>query len=1015
MGDYETSAAGSHCVKRDVFGHCIYSHNTFAKGNSRLGGMPDNAMARGPISPDPALGPIVPEDERDEFSYEGQVREVVSKTLTPDEQDSLHMSAAAGMHQSLLERDNTSASKARAHKVIQEYLDRNLNKPHVFDDRSNANNALFREDLTRITHKNRRGNARPTDPIIPTGTRSRAPSEHSTYSTASEYSAGARSRTSSEYSAGARSRASSGATETKANDVAAPDRAQGAPTTLKQNARNIKARQAARRDNAYEVGRAKSRVELAEASVRDLQDVYDTHMLKKPVAGKRTRGAIRSGVLPDSQSTPANELYFHSLEADRLQRFLNTRAVELQDARDAHGIAIAKAQSAETPKGAPKGAPSVPDRGSPYRRRLSRLASTGPSDSDGPARPRSSALTSDDPRALDIGRPRSKYKIFGPGSRTDARSNLSGFFKDWGGNFSLMAGDALKHFVGQDNPVAKALLNFGQTANKERVKSHVDFVNDITNVETHGDRALRPEDITQVGGNSRAGPMIARAFNELGPEYASTETLSINSPYMGQDEIDAARGSKHTNLRAITDPASSGRLLNVTAIPGLGPLRGPNTSTFRGNEGGMRIAHSATGTANTWDIYGTAVKAANALILNGAQLRQMNDVHKKLEAVDNSLTPDEAVENTNTNLLDEDQIRAMRGDRDGRTKAIADATAVYTASNAAHDKSFQRIKAYQSGENLGVKDTLGKFWNKQNVNTVASAAGIGAGFLGGLGLDWAEDKLHIGLHSQYIKPGANAFAVNAVLEGAGAKFSSSSRSFLSGLTLEGGAGAIGGALLGNAVTQAMMPKDGWHSEGQAAVGDITGGAAGGLVGEPIGWAARGAFNGLKAIKNYVSKHPAVDGLGDTAADVAGDAADGVGDAADGVGDAADATAGTAETTTGTAEEIAAIAADGAADGVEGADVMAWAGPLGIAGGLAFGALLGAGFGAIGYAMDHSDIKKHIKERADHIAAEHLQDIKNDAINNYWKNFKPKVDFGNLSQMAINTISGGTADTASFLG
>ena len=41
MADYETISEGSHCVRHDMFGQCIYTHNNFSKGNSRLYGMPE--------------------------------------------------------------------------------------------------------------------------------------------------------------------------------------------------------------------------------------------------------------------------------------------------------------------------------------------------------------------------------------------------------------------------------------------------------------------------------------------------------------------------------------------------------------------------------------------------------------------------------------------------------------------------------------------------------------------------------------------------------------------------------------------------------------------------------------------------------------------------------------------------------------------------------------------------------------------------------------------------------------
>jgi len=599
--------------------------------------------------------------------------------------------------------------------------------------------------------------------------------------------------------------------------------------------------------------------------------------------------------------------------------------------------------------------------------------------------------------------PEPKHSLYTAGSRTDMANSVKTVW-DWLGNFGAMAGEAAGgvHSGKVVNFVRSKLSTMSANENNRRVEEMQTYMNE---------NGINAGNLKNIGGNSR-GAALSKALALRLPAGEGTWKAHLsNMPYYrGEDDgVTPEHAERLINTRNLGEGVTGMRLLTGQVwAPGFldtGPLRPKGTTyTYRGGAGNALQRHGIAGNANIDDHTGRE---------NMLRMQQMSDgyLHGRMQAIHNQIvggTPYDNIPEDDKTHLNEEQRQAMSSpDPAVRQTAIDSQRDRWNTSmaNEATEADANRRLANPTEW----RDKATAWWNSNRVNAPSAIGGVVAGAAGGVALDWAEDKLNIGKHSEYIRPGANALAVNSVLEGAGGYFSG--KGMLGGITGAGTFSAVGGAVLGSAIGQLIMPKDGYTSTTQAKWDTVRDGAIGGALNQPlhVGYKlASQAFRDSRAVPGADPAAPAEppsaassaaqdtetagrDALGDAAADDA--AVEGLGEAG---GDA-----------------LATVGADVEADAVIG-DAF---GPMG----LAVGAGLGAAFGLFGYWLGSSDFGKNVKANVARIAAKKTDEARQKA-NAIKDKLRAKafgrlssMDSQNLSQSALNYISGNTADAASFLG
>ena len=982
MADYETVSEGSHCVRRDMFGQCIYTHNNFSKGNSRLYGMPEKEEKRQgqggskPFAPKPGPDkPLIPlnkveKDGPDRFTYEGQIKERLTGTLSEYESDATHIMVATGMNQA---QGDTPLGRARGRHVAQRYLDENTEPgKYIVDERSEP-------DFLLVRHGD------PPQPDAPAEERGRnavieeedeVPEAETTAAEAPDFRPG-----------GIMDRA-------MAYVRGGPD-----PTANFENAPWVRTRAQQR---AYE-------------AATELRPLAAPAVNEGNVAGGFGLRRGLPGLAAGTSDIP-----------EILEHRVRGMPGAIDDTADAEPMGFYERQAFDnTMRQADVVVTEREGVGGDSNTGTTRTGPTGRRRPDGPEVDRDEAPRDTEPRpAADVGRelapvaeapaePLPRYTVGIPGSRTDVSR---GAFWDWLGNTAALLGDFLKQ-----TPAGKLLYNRGHAENEARINGIVDKINSLD---------IAPEQFHGMVGNSRGGSLSVLAASRLGPNFGGRVLARNAPPFSGQDEAGASLGDRLLNVRSMGDIATGIRGSLVHYLFG-GALGKPPALT-----GGPTKTIASRGNALDRHMVGGPLDdVAKEAYLAGGQLAQMHNVRNHMAA-----NPDGNIEDVETNLLDERQMAAMRGSAEIRNAEIARQQTVKDAADAGRGAAAERLRMYNEEPTRTQSFTKG--FNSLNVNVPLAVGGLAAGFGAGIALDDLEDTLGIGKNAYYSRPAANAVATNALLEGIGSKFSG--ETFLSGLTGAGAVAAAGSALIGSGVSKLFTPKDGFTTTFGTGANMVGSGAVGGAFFHPLLKGSQYVYNAAVG-----SGGTAVEGGGAAAG---GAAAEGGGAATAGTGGAIElapmgpggaATAGTAgeggaaALAEGGGEALvegggAALAEGGGAALAEGGgaalagavatggEAGAWAGPLGMLGGAAIGAL----FGGIGFLMNHS---KEAQVAADNLERQ-KDKVKDEAIRKA-NEAKDKLrahigrvfgnlsamDSQNLSQSALNTISAGVADPASFLG
>jgi len=129
-------AAGRHCVRRDVFGKCIYSHNNYAKSYLRKGGYPERG--------DP--GGIGFENQQVEVGQEEDVVDPIETpgdkverrafirgqrprgNITPEIEDQFAKNVASGLYEDFHRNEADRLPKPVRRQMAQAFLDRTVNR-----------------------------------------------------------------------------------------------------------------------------------------------------------------------------------------------------------------------------------------------------------------------------------------------------------------------------------------------------------------------------------------------------------------------------------------------------------------------------------------------------------------------------------------------------------------------------------------------------------------------------------------------------------------------------------------------------------------------------------------------------------------------------------------------------------------------------------------------------------------------------------------------------------------------
>ena len=1021
MADYETISEGSHCVRHDMFGQCIYTHNNFSKGNSRLYGMPEKeekirgggeSPPKPKPKPDTPLTPLkkVEGDGPPKFSYQGSIKERVTGTLTQQEIEMTHIMRATGMNQSY---GDSPLGRARGQYVAQQYLNEVQPGPagsggkFTVDERSTKDVLLVRRNFpSRDTPRGTNARALPGSPGR-TGSGRSSPDavESKTGGTAKSAAEGLLSKVRGAVDKAANllgdrvgglpggdmARKGIGAGKAKllealdkkaASAVDAAGKFDSAVDTAKKligvgkqkrsergsaadSGRSTRARQ----NESRKAGKIKARRKELETN---LESAGDTHA--NAVRLEREHGTTyteRTGLGTGAQPRPGDRVYDKkqwTQRSTKLQNNADDKFGKLNKARKAlekfNNENPKPEPAAEAPKGAPKGTPEPEPAGVPEPQYLMGL----------------------------------------PGSRT----NMSeGTAWDWLGNAAYLIGEPL-----QSSGIGKLMYKAGSKFNEEQLNTIVDTI---------AGWGIPANQLEGLGGNSRAGANAIFAANRLGPDRFGGKVFSRNSPPMsGQDEAGASLGDRLHSIRTDGDWANSMRasLLHYIAMGGLGPppglvQKGGTTKTIPG-EGDPLHRHMVGGPLD---------KVAFEAYMAGGQFAQMQHIHDRLE-----INPNDDLQGARTNLLDDRQKTLMRGSREDRLAAISHQEGVKNAAETGRTRAAAELRRYNTKPTR--MERFGKGVAALNFNLPLAIGGGVVALGAGIGLDELEDSLHIGLNSYYARPAANAAVVNVGLEGLGSWHSGGK--FFEGVTGTGAFAAVGSALIGAGVGKLWTPKDGFTTRGGAHANMLGQGAVGGAAFAPL---AKGANYIWQKGTTALSGGGAGEG-GGTAAAIGGDAAavvpaatTGVGGAGSGVaavtgeGGGAAATAGGvaavegggagAAATAGSALADLPGAATAAAAAEEGGALGAWAGPLGILG----GAAIGLAFSQIGWLMEKSKIGKAVDDNAtrlkDKIKDEALKKANALRLKGFGR--LSGMDFQNLSQSALNVESGGTADPAAFLG
>lgn len=1061
MADYETASEGSHCVRRDVFGHCIYTHNNFAKGNSRLNGMPVKENKNfAPGSGDPLL-PVgkVEEDPPDDFRFEGQIKEVVNHRLTDFELEAQHIMAATGLNQ---EQGDTPEGRARGRRVAQDFLDRKVPGKYRVHEDSDANFLLLEHVRPEVPANPLDGNAvAPTARAAPPADRTPAPSPTDRAPRSGTQSAADLGIDTSNYPETNPLFPSYGRRVEEESKEPVAERESKLPETFR---RGGSRRGGSSTSQGYGLRRRVMFDATAERNARIAEDMVPANRVggdddsNEPRLDTLNRNALQQAREAGAQLR-LEARGWETLTAQQAGRRAARMAARRTATAEARQDANARGRAIQRQRQQRRRAPTDNELLQQYDANMQRpqpapAPEAAPAPEPAPAaqpdiapvdpaaqpqhRPENTAGDPEPAPAVPVGpevqevpavEPRTMYTVGLPGSRVNASK---GSLFDWLGNLAGLAGDVLK-----TTPIGRKLFSRGQQINDDAV-AHV--VNKIRDLQERG--IITPEQYHSMVGNSRAGSLMHFIARDLGTDFQGMYKAFNAPPLAGMDEAGAeavANGASFENLRGIGDIASSLRATFAHYLTGglLGKpvsLQGINTRTFQ--QSGNVFQRHMTG--------GPTTKLLSALLLNGAQLQQMEAIHDHRRA--NEDADFEGDEGVRSEYLSAEQRESMRGGPAEREAAIERQRNLVADSDRAITDVRNRIHEYN-------ETPLGKFTNAvndRNINIPAGIGGAAVGFGVGLGLSDLEKGLGIGKNSYYAVPAANAVAVDALLRGAGSRLSGGG--WGAAISAPGALSAASGAVIGSLFMKLVEPKDGFQSKGGEFGAYLGSGAVGGVGGYGVlagatkvgqigkAWYAGGAGGTAAAEGGGGGAAAGVAGgtgiemgpmgaaaAGGTAGEGTGAAAALGADAAGGIG-AGGAATGTAAAEGGglaggvaaggaAGEDAAGLAAAVEAGGTAGGEVGSAFGPLGALG----AAGIGTFFAGIAYLMGKSQIGKDVAANV----KRHTDIVKNKALEkaNAAKRALTGKEFGNLSgsdiqnfsQSAINAISGGTFDPAAFLG
>lgn len=150
MTDSYNAAIGTHCVRTDVFGRCIYTHNNFSQSRGLYHGTTTTSrrrLDRYPLKPVPARVDSPRKIAFNAIEF-GPLKEKVTGSLTAEMKESQHLLVAADIYQGNQNIGTRDLSDRGRLYAAQAYLDRQLpGRFNVTDNGFSKNNYLVAERL----------------------------------------------------------------------------------------------------------------------------------------------------------------------------------------------------------------------------------------------------------------------------------------------------------------------------------------------------------------------------------------------------------------------------------------------------------------------------------------------------------------------------------------------------------------------------------------------------------------------------------------------------------------------------------------------------------------------------------------------------------------------------------------------------------------------------------------------------------------------------------------------------